>query len=118
MSLAGQCPARETIRSKHEGRGQGSGVPTVEALLRETHALVANLSVRMSPSNITRLVRDYTNLVAGKGVPFGTYLANAVALHADQRHAFDALYYRLSHADPTGEAAARNVDRERGGRVA
>jgi hypothetical protein len=43
----------------------------VERLLRETHAMLANTSVRMSPSKVTRLVRDYVNLVAPKGVPFG-----------------------------------------------
>ena len=90
-------------------------MPTVEALLRHTHAVIANTSVRMSPSKVTRLCRDYVNLVAGKGVPFGAYLANAVVLDAAERRTFDELYYRLSHADPTGESAARNVDRERGG---
>lgn len=104
-----------TIRSNHEDRGQGQSVPTVEALLRETHAVLAASSVRLSPSKVARLCRDYVNLVAGKGVPFGAYLANAVMLDRDQRRTFDALYYRLSHADPTGETAVRNVDRERGG---
>lgn len=86
----------------------------MEDLLRETRGVLAASSVRMSPSKVSRLCRDYVNLVAGKGVPFGAYLANAVVLDTDQRRTFDALYYRLSHADPTGEAAARNVDRERG----
>lgn len=105
------CP--EPIRSNHEDRDKGRSAPTVERLLRETHAVLGNTSVRLSASKVTRLCRDYVNVVAGKGVPFGAYLANAVALDADQRRAFDSLYYRLSYADPVGEAATRNVDRER-----
>lgn len=85
-------------------------MPSVEALIRETHAILSRTGARLSPSKVARLCRDYVNLVAGKGVPFGTYLANAVALNVDQRHAFDEIYYRLSHADPTGESVARNVD--------
>lgn len=83
---------------------------TVEQLVRETHALLEGTAVRMSPSKVSRLCRDYVNVVAPKGVPFSVYLANAVTLNAEQARAFDALYYRLSHADPTGERAATVVD--------
>lgn len=89
----------------------------MEALIRETHALLINTTVSLSPSKVTRLCRDYVHKVANKGIPFGYFLANSVALDADQRRAFDAVYYRLSYADPTGETAVRNISRG-GGQVA
>lgn len=97
------------IRSNHEDRDRVRSVPAVEPLLRETHAVLANCSVRMSPSKVTRLCRDYVNIVAARGVPFGAYLANAVAMTADESRQFDEAYYRLTYADPTGETAVRNV---------
>ncbi len=120
MNVAtGQRPVTQAapIRSNHEDRGQGRSTPSVETLLRETHAMLGNTSVRMSPSKRVRLCRDYVNLVAPKGVPFGRYLANAVVLNAEDARQFDALYYRLSYADITGETAVRNV-LGGGGRVA
>jgi len=107
-AYAGASPA-ETIRPNHEGRDQRPDAPAVETLIRETHAAIERTGVRLSPSMVVRLCRDYVNLVAGKGVPFGAYLANAVLLNASQRRAFDAVYYRLTYADPTGESAVRNV---------
>ncbi|MGN7247095.1 hypothetical protein ACTHQ1_05090 [Janibacter anophelis] len=89
-------------------------MPTVEQLIRETHAALEQTGVSLSPSKVTRTCRDYVNTVAGKGVSFGEFLANVVSLDALERRVFDAVYYRLTHADPTGETAARNVDRERG----
>lgn len=99
------------IRSIHEGRDAEQ--VSVETLIRHTHAAIERSGVRLSPSKVARSCRDYVNLVAGKGVSFGEYLANIVALNADQRRRFDAVYYRLTYADPTGELASRNVDRER-----
>lgn len=109
-----QTPPR--IRSNHEDRDRGSDVPTVEALIRETHAALAQAGIRMSHSKVTRTCRDYVNLVADKGVRFGTFLSNVVTIDAEQRNEFDAVYYRLTYADPTGETAVRNVDRRGGGR--
>lgn len=103
------------IRSTHEDRGQGQSVPTVEQLIRETHAALEEAGVSLSPSKVTRTCRDYLNIVSDKGVTFGEYLANVVSLDALERRIFDSVYYRLTHSDPTGETAARNVDRERGG---
>lgn len=102
------------IRSNHEDRGQRPDVPTVETLLRETHATLDRAGIRMSPSKVTRLCRDYVNTVADKGVSFGAFLANAVVLDASHRREFDEVYYRLTYVDPTGETAVRRVDRERG----
>lgn len=102
------------IRSNHEDRDRGRSAPSVETLLRETQTQLDRAGIRMSPSKVNRLCRDYVNIVAGKGVSFGAFLANAVVLDASQRRAFDAVYYRLTYTDPTGETAARNVDRERG----
>lgn len=90
-------------------------MPTVEQLIRETHAALEHAGVRLSPSKVTRTCRDYLNIVSDKGVTFGDFLANVVSLDALERRVFDSVYYRLTHADPTGETATRNVDRERGG---
>jgi len=98
-----------TIRPYHEGRDQKTGVPTVETLIRQTSAVLERIGVSMAPSKVIRLCRDYVNIVAGKNIVFGDYLANAVTLNASQRRAFDEEYYRLSYADPTGERAVRNV---------
>lgn len=87
-------------------------MPPVENLIRATQVIAANSHLRLSSSKVTRLCRDYVNFVAGKGVSFGQYLANAVALTAAQRTNFDAAYYRLCYRDPTGESAVRNVMRE------
>lgn len=105
---------RPRIRSTHEDRDQGQSVPTVEQLIRETHAALEQAGVSLSPSKVTRTCRDYLNIVAGRSVGFGEYLANVVSLDALERRIFDSVYYRLTHADPTGETATRNVDRERG----
>lgn len=105
----------ESIRSSYEDRDQYRGAPSVESLIRETHALLNHTAMRLSPSKVVRLCRDYVRKVADKGVPFGTFLANAVTLDASQRRAFDVVYYRLSYADPTGESAVRNVVNAGGG---
>lgn len=112
--MSARTPAPPRIRPHHEGRDRGTVAPTVETLLRETHAALDRAGLTLAPSRVTRLCRDYVNTVAGKGVSFGAYLANAVTLDASQRHAFDSVYYRLTYADPTGETAVRNVDRNRG----
>ncbi|MBB2894575.1 hypothetical protein [Flexivirga oryzae] len=112
MSRPAAEQAVRNIRSNHEDRAAEK--VSVEALIRQTHALVENSSVRLSPSKVVRLCRDYVNLVADKGVSFGEYLANVVALDRVQRAQFDEVYYRLTYSDPTGEAAWRNID---GGRV-
>lgn len=99
------------IRPLHEGRGQKPGAPTVESLIRDTSAVLERIGVSMAPSKVIRLCRDYINIVANKDIAFVDYLANAVTLNASQRRAFDEEYYRLTHADPTGETAVRNVMR-------
>jgi len=111
MSVHAAESAARNIRSNHEDRAAEQ--VSVETLIRYTHKVIERSGVRLSPSKVARTCRDYVNLVAGKGVPFGDYLANIVALNAYQRRQFDALYYRLTFSDPTGESAARNVDRER-----
>lgn len=103
--------AAGNIRSNDEGRAAEK--VSVEALIRQTHALIENSSVRLSPSKVVRLCRVYVSLVADKGVSFGEYLANVVALSRAQRSQFDAVYYRLTYSDPTGETAVRNIDRRR-----
>jgi len=66
----------------------------------------------MSPSKVSRLVREYKRQVEQNGFAFFDFLANAVALSADQRRtmlADPAIARAISYADPTGETAVRNV---------
>lgn len=64
---------------------------------------------------IHRVSRDYARL-AVDGMPIGMFIATRLALTAPERRRIAEradLRYLLSYADPTGETAARNVDRER-----
>lgn len=105
----------QTIPGIHETGDRGRSVPTVEALIREAAPMLERAGVPMRPAKLHRVCREYVSRVAGRGPTFGDYLANAVALGAHERRRFDALYYRLTYADPTGEAAARRADRRGGG---
>ncbi|MFC5998281.1 hypothetical protein ACFP6A_06020 [Quadrisphaera sp. GCM10027208] len=82
----------------------------VEQLVRWTHtALAAAAGVHVSRSKVSRLCRDYVNLVEPTGVAFPAYLARQVAeLSPRQAHVLTALYYR--GFDPTGDRAAAVVD--------
>lgn len=101
---------RTRIRSNHEDREQGTSVPNVETLIRDTHTTLNKFGVRLSPSKVTRACRDYVNLIAGKGPTFGQYLANIVRLDQEQARAVNSAYRRLTYADPTGETATGLAD--------
>lgn len=85
--------------------------PMAESLIKAAHLVLENCNVRMSPSKVSRLVRDYQRHVAANGFPFLDFLVNAVQLTAEQRR--QALMNPdiarvISYADPTGEAAVNN----------
>lgn len=64
---------------------------------------------------VRRVARDYVR-VAIPGTPINLFIATRVVLSLDERQHVAArpdLRFLLSYADPTGETAARNVDRER-----
>lgn len=96
--------AARNIRSNHEDRDQDQTVPTVETLTRETHGMLERTGVRLSPSRVGRLCRDYVNIVATKGVSFGAYLANAVALTV--RPSTSSIRCTTDSATPTRPARA------------
>ncbi|SNC71561.1 hypothetical protein SAMN05445756_1538 [Kytococcus aerolatus] len=100
---------------KHETGDQGRSVPGVESLIREAAALLQNAGMPVRPAKLHKLCRTYVNRVAGRGPSFGDFLANSIAMQAHEARRFDALYYRLTYADPTGETAARRADRRGGG---
>lgn len=76
--------------------------------------MLDSAGVAMSPSTVSRLVRDYQHRVAANGFSFFEFLANTVQLSVDQRR--DArqnaeVAQVVSYADPVGEQAVHNVMR-------
>ena len=91
--------------------------PCPEVFARDADRLLAACGVYRSRAWISRVVRDYMSSIAGAGFPFGAYLLNRVELNAEQRRAAlndPEVAYLLEYADPTGEAAVRNVLRGAG----
>jgi hypothetical protein len=68
----------------------------------------------MSPSKVSRLVREFKHRVEQNGFPFEEFLVNAVQVTAEQRRRLAAnpdIAKVIRYADPTGETAVRNVER-------
>lgn len=94
------------------------GSTSAETLIRDAHIALINAGVHMSPSKVSRLVRQYKQRVEANGYSFGEFLANAVVMSADQRRRVmvdPAVARVISYADPTGESAVTNVMRAAGG---
>lgn len=93
-----------------------------ETLIRHAHKLLGNCGIDMSPSKVTRIVRDYKRRVEANGFSFEAFLVNSVELTVQERMKMlsDPEIARvISYADPTGELAVNNVyraGRKRGGR--
>lgn len=93
--------------SHHEDRAKGEVRPkTVEQAVRVAHELLTAAGVTLSPSKVSRLCRSY--VTAAPRMPFRVFLANNLRSEPLARRL-------LVGTDPTGNAAAWNVDRERGG---
>ncbi len=104
-----------TIRRNHESREGGEACPpSAEQLIRATTTALTNCQIPISHSKISRIVRTYLHKVHDKGVPYLNFLLVNVQISAEQRCRIEDDLYRLTYADPTGETAARHVDRERG----
>ncbi|WP_261880078.1 hypothetical protein [Mycobacterium marinum] len=88
------------------------GTTSAEALIKHAQKLLADCDVRMSPSKVSRVVRQFKHRVERNGFPFESFLANSVMLTADQRRralAHPDIAKAISYADPTGERAVSNV---------
>ena len=109
-------PSRTAPRDRpnHEGRETG-GATTVEVLIRDANRILEYCGVTLSPSKVSRLARDYKRRVEPNGFSFARFLLNAVEMTAAQRAEAERhpdVIRVIAYADPTGEAAARNVDKE------
>lgn len=90
---------------------------SAEALIREAHFWIERWGIQLSPSKVSRLVREYKHRVEQNGFPFLTFLVNTVQLTTAQRARakLDPEIARvINYADKTGELAVNNVLRRRG----
>lgn len=91
------------------------GSTSAETLIKHAHRLLQNCGIPMSPSKISRLVREYKHRVEQNGFSFEAFLVNSVELTAEQRRRAlaDPETARIFSywSDPTGEDAVNNVMR-------
>jgi hypothetical protein len=83
------------------------------SLRDQIRGLLTEAGLSRTNSWVQRVSRDYAR-IAISGMPLGIFIATRLALTAiERRHIAERadLRYLLSYADPTGETAARNVDR-------
>lgn len=95
-------------------RSATGGATSTEGLIRHAHRLLADSGVTMSPSKVSRLVRDYKRRVETSGFPFEAFLVNSALLTADQRRRAllnPNIVRVIAYADPTGETAVNRVMR-------
>lgn len=85
------------------------------SLREQIRAFLESAGLARSNSWVHRVSRDYAR-TAIDGTPIGMFIATRIALNPAERREIAQradLRYLLSYADPTGETASRNVDRER-----
>lgn len=87
-------------------------IVTADELAGQTCVALDRLGVNISPPKVHRLVHRYLDRVASTGYGFAEWIANGVALYAEQERAIAwGLRNEFGVLDPTGQIAARNVDR-------
>ncbi len=99
---------------KHAPNPAAGGTTSTETLIKHAHKLLTNCGIPMSPSKVSRLVRDFKHRVEHNGFPFEAFLVNSVQLTAEQRQralANPDIARVISYADPTGETAVNYVMR-------
>lgn len=78
------------------------------------HAILDSCGLEMSPSKVSRLVRQFEARVERNGWSFFDFFTNAIQLSVDDRRRAlsnpDVLRV-IAYADPTGETAVNNVMR-------
>jgi hypothetical protein len=80
--------------------------------INAVHAVLDNCGYIMSPSKVSRMVRQFEHQAERNGWNLLDFLANKVALTEEQRRQVLAdpdVALVISYADPTGESAVRNV---------
>ena len=90
------------------------GSTSAETLIKHAHKLLGNCGISMSPSKVSRLVREFKHRVEGNGFSFEAFLVNSVDLTNEQRVkalANPEVARVIAYADPTGELAVQRVMR-------
>lgn len=98
----------------HTSTTRGNRVLDMQALQAAAQTILWNCGIDFGPNKITRLCLRFAQRVAGNGYDFFDFIANQVELSAEERRRalHDPEVVRvISYADPTGEAAVRNVMR-------
>jgi len=103
---------------KTSGGSTSAEATSQTQLVNDAHKWLADAGVAMSPSKVSRLVRQFEARVAANGWSLHQFLANTAQLSAEQRRkavANSDLRRVISYADPTGERAVSRVLREKRG---
>jgi hypothetical protein len=109
------APVRRTATESpptESGYRATGGKTSTEEKLKAAHLVLVNSGIRLAPSKVSRIVRDYERNVDANGFGFFRFLANAVQLSAEQQRAALSnpdVAKAISYADPTGEQAVHNV---------
>jgi hypothetical protein len=102
-------------KTRSGGFTSAEATSQTQQAINAAHVILANCGVGMSPSKVSRLVRQFEARVARNGWTLFEFLTNAVQLSADQRRAALAnpdVARVISYVDPTGETAVNNVLRQ------
>lgn len=85
-----------------------------DARVTASHTILGNCGITMSATKVRRLVQRFEHDVEPMGWSFFDFLANAVQLDVERRRQLldnPDVARAITYADPTGEAAVRNVMR-------
>lgn len=100
--------SRPSNRPNHEGRNEDEVRPqTVEQAIRDAHGILAGAGVRLSPSKVARLARDFIR--KAPPLSFATYLTRNTGTSLGSIPYAPGNRHRIMWADPTGDTAVQNV---------
>lgn len=104
-------------RNRDNGTGgttSAAATSQTQRLLSDAHLIMANCGVEMTPSKVSRIVRQFEHQAERNGFTFFDFLANKIEL-TEQQHrqalANSDIARVISYADPTGETAVANLVR-------
>jgi hypothetical protein len=110
-------PAASAATRPSGGSKSAEANSQTEQAIRAAHVVLGGCGVEMSPSKVSRLIRQFEARVLRNGWTFFEFFANAVQLSAEQRRRAlcnPEVARVISYLDPTGETACRNVMRQQG----